>query len=150
MSKMQHTGRVLIVEARFYPDLANEMQAGACDVLDQAEVDYDIVTVPGALEIPVAVAFARKSRKYDGYIALGCVIRGKTTHYDHVSSESIHGLQLLAVKKRLAIGIGILTVENESQAWLRAGRDKGNKGAAAAQACLHMMGLAHKLSETKK
>lgn len=143
-------GRVLIVEARFYEKLADEMKAGAIAVLEEAQLAYDVVGVPGGLEIPAAVAFAVPSGKYDGYIALGCVIRGETSHYDNVANEAIRGLQELALMHNLAIGTGILTVENEAQAWARADRKKRNRGGVAALACLHMIGLKAKFPSPVK
>lgn len=135
---------ILIVEARFYRDLADEMAAGAIEALKKAGADYERISVPGALEIPAAIRFAADSGHYDGYVALGVVIRGETTHYDYVCGESARGLQELAIKDRLALGNGILTVENGDQAWARASRDKGNKGAAAVEAALRMAELKHK------
>ena len=134
---------VMIVEARFYADIADELCRGAVAVLEAAGATHERVTVPGAFEIPAAVAMAHEAdpSRFDGYIALGCVIRGETTHYDYVCGESARGLQDLAVNRRLAIGYGILTVENSAQAWVRAAVDKKDKGADAAQACLQMIEL---------
>ncbi len=132
---------ILIVEARFYPGIADQMKAGAIKVLEDSGYTYQVADVPGALEIAPAVAFGAKSKKFAGFIALGCVIRGETSHYDHVSTESIRALQALAVKKKLCLGTGILTVENHDQAHIRADQDQGNKGAAAARACLDLIGV---------
>jgi 6,7-dimethyl-8-ribityllumazine synthase len=146
--------RVLIVEARFYEDIADELVRGAVQHLEAAGVEYDRVTVPGAFEVPAAIAFAHQGSTkggvaYDGYIALGCVIRGETTHYDYVCGESARGLQNLAVRDNLAIGYGILTVETGEQAWARAGVDSGkNKGKDAAEACLAMVSLRHQFALT--
>jgi 6,7-dimethyl-8-ribityllumazine synthase len=134
---------VAIVEARFYEDISDELAAGALAALRAAGATLERFAVPGALEVPAAVAIlarrpASAGRRFDGFVALGCVIRGETTHYDYVCGESARGLQDLAVRKGLAIGYGILTVENEEQAWARAKRDKGNKGADAANAALAM------------
>lgn len=150
MSAKPRDKRVLIVEARFYPELADEMKAGAAAVLERENIAFDVVEVPGALEIPTAIAMARKAKKYSGYIALGCVIRGETTHYDYVAGESIRGLQRLAVRHRLAIGTGILTVENHTQAEARASRNRGNKGATAAGACLALMGIKERFGDSRK
>ncbi len=139
---------ILIVESRFYPEIADQMKAGAIKVLEDSGYTYDVAEVPGALEISPALAFGAKSGKFAGFIALGCVIRGETSHYDHVSAESIRSLQTLAVSKRLAIGTGILTVENHDQAHKRANQDKGNKGAAAARACLGLIGVREHLLGT--
>lgn len=138
--------RVLIVEARFYEDLADELVKGATAHLDATGMEYDRLEVPGAFEIPAAIGFAHragghKAPVYDGYVALGCVIRGETTHYDYVCGESARGLQDLAVRDGLAIGYGILTVENGDQAWARASIAKKNKGRDAAEACLAMIAL---------
>jgi 6,7-dimethyl-8-ribityllumazine synthase len=139
---------LMIVEARFYTELADELARGATETLAEAGATWDRVEVPGAFEIPAAIRFAVKSmditptrRRYDGYIALGCVIRGETSHYDYVCGESARGLQDLALHHSLAIGYGILTVENEEQAWARAAIDRGNKGRAAAEAALAMIAL---------
>ena len=134
--------KVLIVEARFYEDITDELVKGSIQVLDAAGVEYDRISVPGAFEIPGAVRFAADSdRQYDGYVALGCVIRGETSHYDYVCEESARGLQDLALNDRLAIGYGILTVENREQAWARCAVDKYNKGAAVTEAALRMIEL---------
>ncbi len=130
--------RVLIVEARFYGAIADELAAGAQAAIAAVGGAAVRVAVPGAFEIPGAIAMAAAAKPFDAYVALGCVIRGETTHYDYVCGESARGLQDLAVHKGLAIGYGILTVENEAQAWARAKRDQGNKGADAANAALAM------------
>ncbi|AQS41474.1 MAG: Lumazine synthase [Candidatus Tokpelaia hoelldobleri] len=141
-SRAQH---LLIVEARFYDDLADALLAGTKAALDEAGASYDVVTVPGALEIPAAIAFAAqgKSKHYDGYVALGCVIRGETYHFDVVADESCRGITDLALQKSLAIGNGILTVEDESQAWARVqvGKGEKDKGGFAAHAALRMIAL---------
>ena len=138
---------VMIVEARFYEDIADELCRDAAAVLEAAGATHERVAVPGAFEIPAAIAMAHgaDSSRFDGYIALGCVIRGETTHYDYVCSESARGLQDLAVNRGLAIGYGILTVENATQAWARAAVDKKDKGADAARACLQMIELRRRL-----
>lgn len=132
---------VLIVEARFYEDLADELVKGAMATLEAAGVTYDRIAVPGAFEIPAAIGYAAQGGKYAGYVALGCVIRGETTHYDYVCGESARGLQDLAIQRHLAIGYGILTCENGEQAWARASVAKKNKGKDAAEACLAMIEL---------
>lgn len=151
MSVMEETPHILIVEARYYSDVADELAKGATQTLSDAGCTYSRVTVPGALEIPAAVRYAVRSmevldgeNRYHGYVALGCVIRGETSHYDHVCGESIRGLQDLALRHSLAIGCGILTVENKKQAMARAlveGGGKGNKGGFAAQTCLDMIAV---------
>ncbi len=135
--------RIALVEARFYERISDELAAGALAVLARAGAVVERVSVPGALEIPGAIAIlaARRARPLDGFVALGCVIRGETSHYDIVAGESSRGLMDLAVHRRLAIGNGILTVENESQAWSRARRKEMDKGGGAAIACLAMVAL---------
>lgn len=133
---------VMIVEARFYEPLADELVRGAVAALEKAGVTYERFAVPGAFEIPGAISFGIASGRFDGYVALGCVIRGETSHYDYVCGESARGLQDLALRHNAAIGYGILTVENEEQAWVRARVNDGNKGGDTAGACLAM--IAHK------
>jgi 6,7-dimethyl-8-ribityllumazine synthase len=142
---------VLIVEARFYDPISDELLQGATRVLDAAGARYDRVTVPGSLEIPAAIAFAidaaRKRREpYDGVVALGCVIQGQTYHFELVSNESARALMDLSVNERLPIGNGILTVDNEAQAHARARAEEGDKGGDAARAALTMIALKHTLA----
>ena len=142
--------RLLIIEARFYDDLSDALLEGAKAALDEAGALYDVVTVPGALEIPAVVSFALDAAEgdgvdYDGFVALGCVIRGETYHFDIVANESCRALMDLAVEESLAIGNGILTVENEAQAWARARRSEGDKGGFAARAALTMIALRDRL-----
>ncbi|AHK43962.1 MULTISPECIES: 6,7-dimethyl-8-ribityllumazine synthase [Ensifer] len=141
---------ILIVEARFYDDMADALLDGAKHALDAAGATYDIVTVPGALEIPPAIAMALDGADdggtgYDGFVALGMVIRGETYHFDIVANESSRAIMDLAVSESLAIGNGILTVENDDQAWARARRSEGDKGGFAARAALTMIELKNKL-----
>jgi 6,7-dimethyl-8-ribityllumazine synthase len=134
--------RILLVEARYYTHIADELLRGATGELERAGIAFERVTVPGAFEIPAAVQFAHLSRQgFDGYVALGCVIRGETSHYDLICTECARGLQDLALRERLAIGFGVLTVENEAQALARARVDKKNKGGEAVRACLAMVNL---------
>ena len=143
--------RILIVEARFYSDLADELLKGAIDAIEAYGATYEVVTVPGALEIPAAIAFAEEGghrpagQAFDGYVALGTVIRGETYHFEIVSDESARGIMDLAVGWRRAIGNGILTVEDEAQAWARANLSEGDKGGGAARAALAMIGLKRQL-----
>ena len=136
---------VMIVEARFYADIADELLRGAVAALAAAGATHDRVAVPGAFEIPAAIALAVDTAeatgrvRFDGYLALGCVIRGETTHYDYVCGENARGLQELAFRDGLAIGYGILTVENADQAWARADVTKSNHGGRAARAALRMI-----------
>lgn len=138
--------RILIVEARFYDDIANALLAGASKVLKDAGAEFDCITVPGSLEIPGAIAIAvdaagRGRRRYDGVVALGCVIRGDTIHFEIVAHQSARGLMDLSIARRLPIGNGIITVDNEAQAWLRARPEEQDKGGDAARAALAMVGL---------
>jgi len=142
--------QMLIVEARFYDAISDELLRGATRVLDAAGARYDRVTVPGALEIPSAIGIAvdaarRRRAPYDGIVALGCVIRGETHHFEVVANESARALMDLAVNERLAVGNGILTVENEAQALARARVEDGDKGGKAARAALTMVALKHTL-----
>ena len=134
--------KVLIVEARFYDDIADELAKGAIGALEAVGAEVDRIDVPGALEIPAAIRFAADGNDgYDGFVALGCVIRGETSHYDYVCGESARGLQDLAIRDRLAIGNGILTVENRDQAWARCSVDKYNKGGAVSEVAVRMIEL---------
>ena len=137
--------RILIVEGRFYSDLSDELLKGAKDALDAHGAEYEVITVPGALEVPAVVAVAEEAGGYDGYVALGVVIRGETHHFDIVAGESARGLMDLAIAERLAIGKGILTVEDEDQAWARARVSEGDKGGGAAKACLEMIAIKRRL-----
>jgi 6,7-dimethyl-8-ribityllumazine synthase len=131
--------RVLIVEARFYPEISDALYDGAAHALELTGVASDRISVPGALEIPAAIALA--AEHYDGFVALGCVIRGETYHFEVVASESARGLMELMTQKRLCIGNGILTVEDEVQALHRAKRQGLDKGGDAARACLALIAL---------
>ena len=133
--------RLLVVVAPYYRSIAEAMVVGARAVAAEAGASVDLVEVPGALEIPTAIGMARRLANYDAYVALGCVIRGETTHYETVSGESARGLMDLAMDEAIAIGNGILTVENDDQAWARARVDGKNKGGAAAEAALRMIAL---------
>ena len=138
---------ILVAEARFYDDIADELKQGACAVLDAAGATYETIALPGAFEIPAAFKMAMESGRFDGYIALGCVIRGETSHYDYVCGESARGLMSLATRHGIAIGYGILTTENREQAWARASRAEKNKGAFAAETCLRMAQLRRDFSQ---
>jgi 6,7-dimethyl-8-ribityllumazine synthase len=137
---------IMVVEARFYDDISDMLLNGAKDALEEAGVTYEVITVPGALEIPAAIMYAVKSldfdpvrRRFDGYVALGAVIKGETRHDIIVGDNSARGLQEIALANTLAIGNGILTVDNKAQAIDRADPSKQNKGAAVANACLRMI-----------
>ncbi len=130
---------ILIIEARFYEDISDHLAEGAMAALDQAGASYDRVEVPGALEIPAVIAMAEASGKYNGYIALGCVIRGETSHYDIVAGESARGLMDISINQKLAIGNGILTCETREQAFARADKAQKDKGGFAVRAVLDMI-----------
>ena len=149
---MTTKAHILIIEARFYEDLADELARGAIAAIEACGATWERVAVPGVLEIPAAVKFALDAmahggvtKSYDGFVTLGCVIRGETTHYDIVSNESARALMDLSVSRSLALGNGIQTVENGAQAWARAKVDEKNKGGGAASACLDMIELKRKL-----
>lgn len=138
--------RILVVEARFYDDIADALLAGATRALEKAGAAIERVTVPGALEIPAAIVMAlaaadRAGRPFDGAVALGCVIRGDTIHFEIVSQESARGLMDLSIALRLPLGNGILTVDTEQQAWERARPEEADKGGDAARAALAMLRL---------
>ncbi|MDO5621372.1 MAG: 6,7-dimethyl-8-ribityllumazine synthase [Paracoccus sp. (in: a-proteobacteria)] len=140
--------RLLIVVSPYYKAIAAELVAGAQAVAATAGAEVDVIEVPGALEIPSAIATAGRLTDYDGYVALGCVIRGETTHYDTVCNDSSRGLTLLGLQG-LAIGNGILTVENYEQAQVRAEAAGQNKGGGAAAAALHLIALSRKWAGQK-
>ena len=137
---------ILIVEARFYSDIADQLVAGAISALDGARFEHERLQVPGVFELPTAICMALRtmelhssSSPYAGFIAFGCVIRGETDHYDHVCRESSRALMDLATENAIALGFGILTCENRAQAASRAAVDGKNKGREAAEACLRMI-----------
>ncbi|MDP6473710.1 MAG: 6,7-dimethyl-8-ribityllumazine synthase [Alphaproteobacteria bacterium] len=132
---------ILIAQARFYEDIADELLKGARAALEAAGASHETVAVPGAYELPAALRMAMGSGRFDGYVALGCVIRGETSHYDYVCGESARGLMDLCTRHGIALGYGILTTENREQAWARASRADKDKGAVAARACLEMLAL---------
>ena len=138
--------KILIIQARFYQDISDMLLEGAIKEIKNNNYDYDIIDVLGAFEIPAAIAFAAKSNKYNGFVALGCVIRGQTSHYDYVCLESARGLNDLAMNKNLAIGYGILTTENKKQAIVRSDPNQSNKGGFAAKACITMIKLKEKFN----
>ena len=148
------TPLVLVVEARFYAHISDGLLEGASAAIEKAGARFDKITVPGALEIPTAIALAAKAgehggKAYDGYVALGCVIRGETFHFEIVATESARALMDLGIGQGLAIGNGILTVENEQQALSRAARDGGDKGGDAARACLALINLRTRLGANR-
>jgi 6,7-dimethyl-8-ribityllumazine synthase len=136
---------VLIVEARFYDQIADLLLAGATRALEAAGASFETVTVPGALEIPAAIRLALEAEGFDAFIALGCVIRGETSHYDIVAGESARGLMDLALRRGALIGNGILTTDSGAQAHIRADPEGKNKGGAAAEAALVLWRLQGRL-----
>jgi len=143
--------RILIVEARFYEAIADALLAGATRALEDAQATFDRISVPGSLEIPGAIAIAldaaeRRGQPYDGVVALGCVIRGDTIHFEIVSIESARALIDLSVARALPLGNGIVTVNTEAQAWARARPEEGDKGGDAARAALAMVQLKRTLA----
>jgi 6,7-dimethyl-8-ribityllumazine synthase len=145
---------ILIVEATFYPEISRLLLDGATAALERGGAYFDSVSVPGALEIPPTIHFAMKGgehggKHYDGYVALGCVIRGETYHFDIVAGQSARALVDLGINYGLCIGNGILTVENEEQALTRANREEGDKGGDAARACLALVQLRQRLGMRK-
>jgi 6,7-dimethyl-8-ribityllumazine synthase len=144
------TPNILIVEARFYDHISDMLLDGATAAIKAAGADFERIAVPGALEIPPAILFAARAgegagKSYDGYVALGCVIRGDTYHFEIVSNESAHGLMQLGLQHGLCIGNGILTCETEEQALVRASRDGQDKGGDAARACLSLINVRFRL-----
>ena len=145
-----HGARILIVESRFYEDISDALLAGAERVLAAAGAVFDRITVPGSLEIAAAMAMAidaaeQQARPYDGVVALGCVIRGETLHFEIVSMQSARALMDLAVARQLPLGNGILTVDTEAQAWARARVEEADKGGDAARAALAMVRIKRQL-----
>jgi 6,7-dimethyl-8-ribityllumazine synthase len=141
---------ILIVEARYYEEVADSLLTGATGAIKAAGATFDVITVPGALEIPSAIvialdAAAQRGRAYDGAVALGCVVRGETTHYDIVAGESARALMDISTNRAFPVGNGILTVENDEQAHARASISEMNKGGGAADAALHMVALKRRL-----
>jgi 6,7-dimethyl-8-ribityllumazine synthase len=144
--------RILVVEARFYDDIADALLAGATKVLNEAGAQFDRLTVPGSLEIPGVIAIAldaakRRRRPYDGVVALGCVIRGDTIHFEIVAHESARGLMNLSVSRQVPIGNGIITVDNDKQAWVRARPEEQDKGGDAARAALAVVALKRQIGK---
>jgi len=135
--------KLLIVVAPYYKDIADDLVAGAKAKAAACGAEVDVVEVPGALEVPTAIAMAERQAKYDGYVALGCVIRGETTHYDTVCNDSSRAISLLGLQGA-CIGNGILTVENRAQAEVRADPEGQDKGGGAAAAALHLIALSRK------
>ena len=141
--------KLLVVASPYYKDIYDQQIAGVTAIAKQAGVALEVADVPGALEIPTAIGIAERLSNFDGYVALGCIIRGETTHYDTVCNDSSRGLTLLGLQG-LCIGNGILTVENYDQAAVRAQADGQNKGGGAAAAALHLIALSRKWGRQEK
>lgn len=149
LPKFDDKVKLLIVVAPYYKDIADHLVAGARAVAAKAGAEVDLVEVPGALEVPAAIGMAFRMADYDGFVALGCVIRGETTHYDTVCNDSSHALTMLGLSGA-AVGNGILTVENRAQAEVRADPAGQNKGGGAAAAALHLVALSRKWARQTK
>jgi 6,7-dimethyl-8-ribityllumazine synthase len=160
-SKTQKTGagpkgaRILVVEARYYEELADALLAGAVGAIEEAGASHDVITVPGALEIPTALAIAldaatARKKPYDGAVALGCVILGETFHFEIVSEQSARGVMDVSISRKIPIGNGILTVDTKAQAWARARVTEGNKGGGAARAALSLVDIKQAVSKVSK
>jgi len=145
---MTTPARVLIVEARYYADIADNLATGAIQLLDDANIAYDRIMVPGVFEVPAAIRFAihamdqhANTTHYSGFMGMGCVIRGETDHYEHICREASRAIMDLSMIHCAAIGFGILTCETMEQARVRASVTDKNKGAEVAEACIRMMQL---------
>ena len=143
---MSAKGSILLVEARFYDDIADQLAKGAMDVLGAAEYDVERLAVPGVFEIPAAVQVAWLSEKFSGCVSIGCVIRGETDHYDHICREVSRALMDHTLDHAMPHGFGVLTCENRDQAWVRADTAQRNIGGRAAEACLRMIDIHQKYS----
>ena len=147
--RFEDAPKILIVRSPYYKDIADNLVAGAVAELEAAGATYEVIDVPGALEIPTAIGIAERMSNFDGYVSLGCVVRGETTHYETVCNDSSRALQLLGLQG-LCIGNGILTVENRKQAEVRADPADQNKGGGAAAAALHLIAIARKWGRADK
>jgi len=147
--RFEDAPKILIVRSPYYKDIADNLVAGAVAELEAAGATHEVIDVPGALEIPTAIGIAERMSNFDGYVALGCVVRGETTHYETVCNDSSRALQLLGLQG-LCIGNGILTVENRKQAEVRADPADQNKGGGAAAAALHLIAIARKWGRADK
>ena len=147
--RFEDAPKILIVRSPYYKDIADNLVAGAFAELEAAGATYEVIDVPGALEIPTAIGIAERMSNFDGYVALGCVVRGETTHYETVCNDSSRALQLRGLQG-LCIGNGILTVENRKQAEVRADPADQNKGGGAAAATLHLIAIARKWGRADK
>lgn len=147
--RFSQSTKVLIVVAPYYKDIADQLIKGAKTAIEAAGASWDLIEVPGALEVPTAIRLAAHGGDFDGFVALGCVIRGETTHYDTVCNDSSRALQLMGLDG-VCIGNGILTVENRTQAEVRAQAQGQNKGGGAAEAAMHLIAISRKFSRKTK
>jgi 6,7-dimethyl-8-ribityllumazine synthase len=138
--------RILIVTSRYYANIMTELEAGVAEGLDKVGATYEFLEVPGAFEIPAAIAMAASTAEWDGFVALGCVIRGETSHYDLITNEVARALMELSISG-IPLGFGVLTVDNEGQARVRADRKQKNKGAEVVAAVLRMVGLSYRFNK---
>ena len=145
---MPHNAHIMLVVSKYYKEIAEELLAGSIVELKKSKSTWEIIEVPGAFEIPAAISMSINSNKkpevnksVDGYVALGCVIRGETSHYDYVCGETARGLQTIAIEHKVPIGFGVLTVDNKEQAEERAFVNRKNKGGEAVRVCLKMFEL---------
>ncbi|ACT59069.1 6,7-dimethyl-8-ribityllumazine synthase [Hirschia baltica] len=137
---------ILIVTSRYYEKIVLELEAGVEEALDRVGATYETIEVPGAFEIPAAIRMAMDAAEFDGFIGLGCVIRGETSHYDYVCGETARAMMDISLLGT-PIGFGVLTVENQDQAWVRADRKQKNKGQEIVDACVAMVNLSHHFSD---
>jgi len=133
--------KILIICANFYPEISKLLKQGAISELKKNKAEYDIIDISGCLEIPIAISLVSQKSQYSGYIALGCIIRGETSHYDHIANECTRSISELAIINKLAIGNAILTVENIEQAIHRADPNKKNKAKSAVISCLELINI---------
>ena len=135
---------ILIISSRFYSEISSCLELESINLIKEKGYDYELVEVPGAFEVPAAIAYAAKTSKYIGYVALGCVIRGETSHYDIVSTQAAEGINQVSLNHGIPITFGVLTTENFDQAKSRSGGDKGNLGSEAAWAAIELASLTKK------
>ena len=143
---MADAPRILIVTSRYYATITAELEAGVTEGLEKVGATWEFLEVPGAFEIPAAIAMAASTGEWDGYVALGCVLRGETSHYDLITNHVARGLMELSISG-VPLGFGVLTCENEGQARIRADRKQKNKGAEVVSAVLRMVGLSYRFNK---
>lgn len=144
---MLKKGKILIIKAAFYEDITNNLFDSAVNEIKNNHFQFDEINVPGAFEIPATIAM-HKDKNYDGFIILGCVIKGQTSHFDYICQGLTYGITKLSIKYKLSIGFGVLTVDNHSQALDRSARNNKNYGFKAAKACIEMIKISKKINES--